>query len=72
MGMGAPGSRPGVGTLQPEMTRRLRWVLLMVLLLIVLVIVMHVAGPAPLAAVLTPVVGIVFVALLAWTLKARR
>jgi hypothetical protein len=61
-----------MGTLQPEMTRRLRWVLLVILLLIALVIVIHVAGPAPLAAVLTPLVGIVFVALLAWTLKARR
>jgi hypothetical protein len=65
-----PGRRGGMGTLQPELTRRLRWLLLAVVLLIALVIMIHIAAPAPLADALTPLVGIVF--LLAWAIRARR
>jgi hypothetical protein len=50
----------------------MRWALFVVVLLIALVIAIHISGPAPLAAALTPAVGIVLAVLAAWTLKARR
>lgn len=58
--------------LQPELTRRMRWMLLVMVPLIALVIAVHIAGLTVLAAVLTPLVGIAVAVLAAWTLKARR
>ena len=52
-------------SLQPEQTRRMRWMLLVAVPLIVLAVVIH-------SALLTPVIGIVILVIAAWVLRARR
>ena len=68
---GGLSSQPGVETLRPDRTRRMRWMLLVTVPLIVLVIAIHIAGLRTLAAVLTPLAGITLVVLGAWALKSR-
>jgi hypothetical protein len=58
-------------TLRPGRTRRMRWLSLVAAPLIALVVAARVAGLTTVAAVLTPLAGIVILALGAGALKAR-
>jgi hypothetical protein len=65
------GSQPGMETLRPERTRRMRWLSLVMVPLMALVIAVHGARLTTVAAVLTPLAGIVIAVLGAGRSRAQ-